>query len=182
MDLKNRRELIHLTKKLNFKVGVEVGVSWGLFSKFILENSDMILYSVDPWEDNAELSHSADAYNSSLKLLKPFGERSIMIKDYSPAVCERFQDSSIDFVYIDGLHSFDAVKADLEGWYDKVKTNGIIAGHDYSEKDWIGVVMAVNGFCYDRNIQLNLTGIGDGINNGIDEFDGNQKSWWFYKK
>ena len=182
MNLKNRRELIHLVNELNFKVGVEVGVSFGYFSKHILENTNMVLYSIDPWEKNIELGNPEQAYESTQRLLKPFGERRNIIKGYSPEVCKDFQDNSVDFVYIDGLHDYDSVKADIEGWYPKVKTNGIISGHDYSERDWIGVVNAVKEFTTKNNLELFLTGIGGGINNGIQEFDGNQQSWWFYKK
>jgi len=182
MELKNRRELIRLVGELNFNVGIEVGVSFGYFSKHILENTNMILYSIDPWEKNVELGHPEQAYESTQRILKSFGEKSIIIKKYSPEVCKDFQDNSVDFVYIDGLHSYEAVKADIEGWYGKVKTNGIIAGHDYSEKDWSGVVRAVNEFVLKNNLELFLTGISGGINDGNQEFDGNQPSWWFYKK
>jgi len=182
MELKNRRELIRLVNELDFSIGVEVGVSYGFFSRHILENTDLTLHSIDPWEKNEELGNPEEAYVSTKKLLNPFGERSIILKGYSPEVCVKFQDNSIDFVYIDGLHSYEAVIADLEGWYNKVKTNGIIAGHDYSESDWIGVVSAVNEFVEKNNLELFLTGIGGGINDGVQEFDGNQKSWWFYKK
>ena len=39
----------------------------------------------------------------------------------------------------------DAVKADINGWYSKVRIGGIIAGHDYST-DWPGIMKAVNEF------------------------------------
>jgi len=182
MELKNRRELIQLVNELDFKVGAEVGVSFGYFSKHILENTNMVLYSIDPWEKNIELGNPEQAYESTQQILKQFGEKSIIIKGYSPEVCDKFQDNSVDFVYIDGLHTYEAVKADLDGWYSKVKTNGIIAGHDYSIKDWIGVVMAVSDFVSKNNLELFLTGTAEGINDGNQEFDGNQPSWWFYKK
>jgi predicted O-methyltransferase YrrM len=56
-----------------------------------------------------------------------------------------FEDESIDFLFIDADHSFEAVKKDLKLWYPKVKTGGIIAGHDYM---WVDgrVAMAVNQF------------------------------------
>lgn len=42
-----------------------------------------------------------------------------------------FADASIDFVYIDGAHEYDDLKADIIAWGPKVKNGGIIAGDDY---------------------------------------------------
>lgn len=37
----------------------------------------------------------------------------------------------IDFVFIDSGHSEDQVRKDIETWYPKIKSGGVIAGHDY---------------------------------------------------
>ncbi len=42
-----------------------------------------------------------------------------------------FPDQSIDIVYVDADHSYEGVTKDLELWTPKVKTGGIISGHDY---------------------------------------------------
>lgn len=174
MKFKNRRDLINYLKELNFKVGVEIGVKEGYFSKYMLENTDMKIYSIDPWEYNSLLLHPVQAYEQAKKLLNPFGERSIMIKAYSPEICRDFQENSIDFVYIDGIHTYDAVKADIDGWYNKIKIGGIISGHDYSKERWVGVINAVDEFVEKNQLVLNLTG-----ENG--EYDGHELSWWVLK-
>jgi hypothetical protein len=51
----------------------------------------------------------------------------------------------IDFVYIDGNHSFKATIHDIVNWGKKVKRGGIIAGHDYDKK-YKGVRNAVNAY------------------------------------
>jgi len=43
-----------------------------------------------------------------------------------------FADQTVDFVFIDGAHSFDAVRCDLAAWWPKVRQGGLIAGHDYT--------------------------------------------------
>jgi hypothetical protein len=40
-------------------------------------------------------------------------------------------DESLDFVYIDGNHSFDFITQDIQYWYPKIRNGGIISGHDY---------------------------------------------------
>ena len=40
------------------------------------------------------------------------------------------EDESLDFVFIDGDHSFEAALKDFQNYYPKVKTGGIFGGHD----------------------------------------------------
>ena len=44
---------------------------------------------------------------------------------------KRFEDESIDFIYIDAEHKFEYVYRDIVNWYPKMKKGGIFAGHDY---------------------------------------------------
>lgn len=52
-------------------------------------------------------------------------------------------DRTLDFVYIDSIHTFRHVCRDIELWLPKIRPNGIIGGHDYSPEEWPGVVKAV---------------------------------------
>lgn len=45
-----------------------------------------------------------------------------MIRSDTAAAAEQFEDGSVDFLYIDASHTYDAVLADLVAWYPKVKT------------------------------------------------------------
>src|SRR4029078_5218989 len=42
-----------------------------------------------------------------------------------------FKDESLDFVYIDGNHQLRYVIEDLVEWSKKIRSGGIISGHDY---------------------------------------------------
>ena len=44
---------------------------------------------------------------------------------------KQFKDGSLDFVYIDGNHTFEYVINDIAEWSKKVRKGGIISGHDY---------------------------------------------------
>ena len=54
-----------------------------------------------------------------------------IIRKTSMEATKEFKDKSIDFVYIDGNHTFKYVAEDICEWSKKVKSGGIIAGHDY---------------------------------------------------
>ena len=45
-----------------------------------------------------------------------------------------FPDNSIDWLYIDALHTNDALYRDLVAWFPKVRPGGSISGDDYG--DW----------------------------------------------
>jgi hypothetical protein len=42
-----------------------------------------------------------------------------------------FADDSVEFVYIDALHTYEAVTRDIQAWMPKIKIGGILAGDDY---------------------------------------------------
>lgn len=49
-------------------------------------------------------------------------------------------DESLDFVFIDADHTYDAAMADIKAWTPKVRDGGMIAGHDVN---WPSVHQAV---------------------------------------
>ena len=65
---------------------------------------------------------------------------------------KKFKNGSIDFLFIDGDHSYKAVKADLKAWYPKVKKGGVMCGHDYPQ---LGVQKAINEFTKEHGLEAN---------------------------
>jgi predicted O-methyltransferase YrrM len=51
--------------------------------------------------------------------------------------------NKVDFVYIDGHHTYEQVKKDIINYKKLINNNGIIGGHDYSI-GWLDVIKAVN--------------------------------------
>lgn len=125
------------------KKGVEIGVAWGQnivdYAKKGIE-----IYGVDPWdahtdEDEFRTIISIDGkYGKTIdgvyQLAKERTEKyknCHLMKMTSMEALKYFDDRSLDFVYIDGNHSFGHVAMDLMKWCRKVKKGGVIAGHDY---------------------------------------------------
>ena len=42
-----------------------------------------------------------------------------------------FADGSVDFVYIDSLHNYEAVRVTIARWFPKLRKGVIVAGHDF---------------------------------------------------
>ncbi len=67
-----------------------------------------------------------------------------LLEKKSLIATESFAPGSLDVVFIDGDHSYNAVFADIVAWRSKVKVGGILCGHDYAATTNPDVVRAVN--------------------------------------
>ena len=61
--------------------------------------------------------------------MEPFN--AVVMQMFSTEALKYIPDKSLDFVYIDANHSFDYAMIDIIKWIEKVRTGGIISGHDY---------------------------------------------------
>lgn len=134
----DRRMLPLFLKSEGCKVGVEIGVQRGGFTKRLAEVG-MTIYGVDPWlryEDyyvNSTYQDKQDRlYKIALETVKPYPNCHLIRKMSMDAVKD-FEDESIDFVYVDGHHGFKYVAEDIFAWSKKVKQEGFIIGHDYAD-------------------------------------------------
>ena len=181
MLLKNRRELVELFEKNKYKTGAEIGVREGLYSKYILENSTVEkLVLVDPWTLNKELGYPEKSWKIFLENISDHQNRIEIVKNVSIDAAKEYLDGSFDFVYIDALHDYDSVKQDINLWYPKVKSGGILSGHDYEKTICPGVVKAVDEFILDNRYELHLAD--SKSPDTIIEHDGFSKSWFIIKK
>ncbi len=64
----------------------------------------------------------------------------------------------LDYVYIDGGHTYDIVKKDIKDYWKKIKEGGILAGHDMENSSPSGikkgVTEAVIEFAYENKLKL----------------------------
>lgn len=63
--------------------------------------------------------------------MKPLEGHYRAVRLESVEAAATYEDNSLDFVFIDADHTYDAVKSDILAWLPKIKINGIISGHDY---------------------------------------------------
>jgi len=119
---------------------VEVGSWKGRSSVFmaveIINSKKNIKFDcVDIWESSDEYLQYDSIVNNTLyeeflENIKPVSNIINPIKKTSIEASKLYKDNSLDFVFIDACHSYECVKEDIINWYPKVKTGGIIAGHD----------------------------------------------------
>lgn len=131
----SRDDLPELFLEMGFKVGAEIGVYKAEFSEKIAK-SGLKLFCIDPWKNyegfkNPRGQERQDfLYGHSQRVLTSYNNATIIRKTSMEAL-EDFADNSLDFVYIDGNHDFKYIAEDLSEWTKKVKSGGIVSGHDY---------------------------------------------------
>lgn len=132
-----------LTKKRLLGRAAEIGVSNGGFSKeFLHEWRGKEMFLIDRWEfdpgshDYAAIGNEAMS-KRYMKVLYKFqnDRRAIVMRMESGEAGKVIDDTSLDFVFIDADHKYEPVKRDLRIWVPKVKSGGIVAGHDWQMDD-----------------------------------------------
>jgi hypothetical protein len=159
-----RRRLLTLLPKGG--VCAEIGTWRGDFAARILSSRRPLhLYLIDPWEyraedkyDQAWFGRGAQAGQEEMEAIyKGVLDRFRSKIEHGQVLVQRlrsvdaaasFPDDTMDWVYIDGDHTYEAVKGDLEAYYRTVKPGGLLAGDDYGTAGWWedGVTRAVDEF------------------------------------
>jgi len=161
--LENREELLNILPK-NLEC-VELGVFLGDFSKeiyniclpaklYLVDIFPNVMTSGDKDGKNIKTLNIASVPN---KLSDYFNDDNvIIIKSKTTDFIKDLilQNKSIDLVYIDADHSYEAVKQDLNLSYEIVKKGGFICGHDYTNHMFPDVVRAVDEFCLERGLTI----------------------------
>ena len=68
------------------------------------------------------------------------------------------EDGELDFVFIDGEHTYEAAKSDIEAWCPKVCSGGLLMGHDYDRQRFPGVCRAVDEFGETHSVKVGRGG------------------------
>ncbi len=140
------------------RMGVEVGVYKGdLSSRLLKADPNLLLFMVDPWnvkaykdtdDDYAKLSQEefSEVMETAFMVVSPYKDRAQVIRKTSVEAAPMFEDKSLDFVFIDADHSYEATSEDIKLWWPKVRIGGLLCGHDYRDDKHPGVKRAVHEF------------------------------------
>lgn len=148
-----RQHLAELFAASGYCTGAEIGVADGRYSLVLCQAiPGLSLLCVDPWakypgnpRGGPQEQHDQNFALAQTRLT-PYDVT--FARALSVTAARNISDGSLDFVYIDGNHERAYVAADLEAWSPKVRTGGIVAGHDFYHfvKRPAGVVEAVADF------------------------------------
>lgn len=148
--LSTRQELLSLLPKN--AVCAEIGVNEGEFSEEILKITEpRKFYLVDAWDDVVYHNGLRDAVKEKFRNQIENGQIEMRI-GLSTNELPKFPDGFFDWVYLDTAHTYDVTIAELNILKTKMKSGGIITGHDYVTGWWqgrfkYGVIEAVHELC-----------------------------------
>lgn len=152
--------------------GCEVGVWKGdLSAAFLRYLRPKRLHLVDPWlfmPDKPKAIYGGREATSQADMDAIYGQvlarfederrrgRVVVHRETSLVAASAVVDGSLDWVYVDGDHSYDAVRADLEVWAPKLTPGGLLTGDDYGSFGWWegGVQRAVDEFVAARSPEV----------------------------
>ena len=178
------KHVMHLIKKDT--IGAEIGVWMGNTAQQFLQKGIKKLYmidsySVEPYKNNTEMSYQeylakyqhvtsefAEAgfmryYDEVYKTIKnkfEHVEQAELCRMTSNKWFEQYlsNDEMLDWIYIDGDHSFEGCYSDLEYALKVVRPGGLILGDDYTWPDakWgkNGVTAALDKFKNENNFTM----------------------------
>jgi hypothetical protein len=131
-----REDLPEFFKEMGYTVGAEIGVYKAEFTEKFCK-AGLKMYGIDPYHSYNSAGRAAKdqkrqefLYGHARRVLDPYTDCTIIRKTSMDAV-SNFKERSLDFVYIDGDHSFKHVAQDIYEWVWKVRKGGVISGHDY---------------------------------------------------
>lgn len=153
-------------------VGAEVGVFQGKNARKLLSYCDLkILYLVDAYSATTQYDQAtldAARQQAQARLSKFANCKWLRMTSVAAAKSLAAAGDLLDFVYIDGAHDYDSVRADLAAWFPLVKKGGWLGGHDIQnggDHTNDGVVQAVTEFTVQHKFSLKVCGV----------------DWWFLK-
>lgn len=98
--------------------------------------------AIDTWEGSEEhlnvespfyeplLKQKDGLYNHFLKNIEPLKQIIRPVRMNSVDAAQTYDNSSLDFVFVDASHDYENVIKDIRAWLPKIKVNGVLAGHD----------------------------------------------------
>jgi len=145
---------------------IEIGTDKGYNAKDILKRLNISkIYLIDPYTSYEGYNKSyASSEKIAKKELHKWNKKGkiVWLRDYSDNAVKKIK-GKVDFVYVDGNHSYDYVLNDLRNYWPLVKKSGLLAGHDINFDE---VSRAICDFIKERDIY----------------FTADKKDWWIVKR
>ena len=140
--------------------GAEIGVYQGKTAFYLLDRRpDLTLYAVDSWPRDAQwrpppapprdMRRIGVEFKRMAEEVGYWDGRLIVLHGPSVEMATHVDDGSLDFVFIDADHTTPAVLADIEAWAPKVRSGGMVLGHDVHLDSVRDAVRQVYGGAYE---------------------------------
>lgn len=139
----NRDKIPHYLEMKGYQTGAEVGVQNGAYALKTLKiwKNCTKYYLIDLWAKqtnyidgaNVEDTHQIKNFKDTKEKLKAWQNKTEFMKMYSTEAAKMIPNNTLDWVYIDARHDYCGVYEDIVNYWPKLKSGGLIGGHDYKD-------------------------------------------------
>lgn len=141
-----RQQIAKMMHEMGLRSGIEIGTAYGESAVMWCEAiPGLELTCIDPYIGSRERP-----YETAKRRAEEHGFT--LLRMESMSAVGYFPDASVDFVHIDGDHTFDACVQDIVRYVPKVKFGGLILIHDYFPFRKAGVMKAVDAYTHCHRI------------------------------
>lgn len=134
----HRSQVCALVEQYQFRTGVELGLASGkLFKKLLMTFPELHMIGVD------RSIHIARKHMVR-EIQRAYSDRSHVLEMLTSEAASKIPDGSQDFVFIDADHSYEGCRQDIRMYLPKIRSGGLIMGHDYNASAYPGVIRAVD--------------------------------------
>lgn len=132
MTIAERIQLFQLASNVNgnaVEVGSYLGASACFLAKGLATNPSSRLYCVDTWNNDAMSEGTRDTFSIFMRNTTRFSKIISPLRGRSVDVSANFRES-IQFLFLDGDHSFEGISSDWASWSRYLVPGAIVVLHD----------------------------------------------------
>lgn len=162
MKINSRIQIVELMQHFNLPlIAAEVGVAEGRLSSELLAWGIEKLYLIDIWEKvpfikgcgSFNQNWHDENYRQVLEIEDNNMDKVVVLKGFSYKMAEYIPDNSLGMCYIDGDHTYDGARADIDYYWPKLVSGGIMAFHDAANPAY-GIRDAMHNFT--KGVGINM--------------------------
>jgi glycosyltransferase involved in cell wall biosynthesis len=176
-----------LVTSIRPRLAVELGTHHGVSFTALCEAMQRAgiaghCYAVDTWKGDVHSGYYDERVLAELTAFihGRYATFADLIRLTFDEAATQFADGSIDLLHIDGLHTYDAVKADFEKWLPKLSDCGVVLLHDINErrddfgvwKLWADIEATYPSFEFSHGHGLGIVGVGTRVPGALLELCG----------